>query len=374
MAGVIATDSPVYETWQAPYAPGWVDRVTDWVRTLRVPYWIIYMIPVLLLFTVTTVIKWGDGSYEAAYKAGNTGGLFKLGPFYIYPFHAIPEFVAFYALALMHYLDDVARRALITYHPAMRADEARFKDISYRLTNLPAWPTLLASLAGGVFALVILLLIDIVQPDFVDRLLLFTSPAAAIVESSVFVLLWWIWGALTYHTVRQLRLVSHIYTAYTRIDVFNLSPLYAFSWLTARTAIGWVIATYAFILTAPGLIENPITMGIMLFNFVFAVVAFAWPLVGVHRLLEDAKHHRLLASAKRFDLLVTELHRRTDEGEFSTMVEMKDGMEALVSERNVLEKVYTWPWQRETVSGLSTALLLPIILWLITRFLDSAMH
>jgi hypothetical protein len=46
-------------------------------------------------------------------------------------------------------------------------------------------------------------------------------------------------------------------------------------------------------------------------------------------------------------------------------------MEALVHERNVIEKVYTWPWQRETVSGLSTALLLPIILWLITKLLDA---
>ena len=374
MAGVIASESAVYETVPAPYAPSWVDRVTDWVRGLRVPYWIMYLIPALVLFIITTVIKWEDGSYAAAYAAGNKEGLFKLGPIYIYPFHAVPELVTFYALALMHYLDDVAQRALDTYRPAMRTDEAHFKSLRYMLTNLPARPTLLASVGGVVFAVAVLVLIYSAAPDFTRQLLLFTSPAATVIESSVFVLLWWVWGALIYHTIRQLRLVSHIYTTYTRIDIFNLAPLYSFSWLTARTAIGSVLATYAFIVAAPGLMNNPITLGIMVFNLVFAAVAFAWPLVGVHRLLEEAKHGRMASSAQRFEILAAELHRRADQGEFGSMGELKDGLDALVNERNVVDKVYTWPWQRETVSGLSTALLLPIILWIITKLLDGIIH
>src|SRR5947209_614722 len=109
MENAIATDVPLYETVPAPYAPSWVDRVTDWVRALPVPAWVVYLAPALILFFVTTVIKWEDGSYAAAYAAGNKEGLFKFGSVFIYPFHAIPELVTFYALALMHYLDDVAR-------------------------------------------------------------------------------------------------------------------------------------------------------------------------------------------------------------------------------------------------------------------------
>jgi hypothetical protein len=374
MAKAIATDVAVYETAKVPYASSWVDRITDRVRALPVPSWIVYLAPALILFVITTVIKWEDGSYATAYAEGNKVGLFKFGAVYIYPFHAVPELVAFYALALMHYLDDVARHALDTYRPAMRTDEVHSKNLEYRLTNLPALPTLLASVVGVIFAIGVLMLLYFAAPDFASKLLLFTSPAATVVEAGVFVLLWWIWGALIYHTIRQLRLVSHIYTTYTRIDVFNLSPLYSFSWLTARTAVGSVLATYSFIITAPGLMDNPITLGIMAFNLVFAVVAFAWPLVGVHRLLEAAKHHRLTSAAQRFEILVAELHRRADSGEFNSMGEMKEGLEALANERGVIEKVYTWPWQRETVSGLSTALLLPIVLWVTTKFLDGVIH
>jgi hypothetical protein len=52
------------------------------------------------------------------------------------------------------------------------------------------------------------------------------------------------------------------------------------------------------------------------------------------------------------------------------MPQIKDGLEAVSREVEFLDKIHTWPWQRETVGGLSTALVLPIVLWLITRFLD----
>jgi hypothetical protein len=197
MAKAMATDVAVYETAKAPYAPSWVDRITDRVRTLPVPSWIVYLVPALVLFGITTIIKWEDGSYAAAYAEGNKAGLFKFGPVYIYPFHAVPELVTFYALALMHYLDDVARHALDTYRPAMRTDEAHSKNLAYRLTNLPAGPTLVASVVGVIFAIGVLMLLYFAAPDFANKLLLFTSPAATVIESGVFVLLWWTWGALT---------------------------------------------------------------------------------------------------------------------------------------------------------------------------------
>lgn len=360
-----------YESATArPYSPSWADRVTDWVRKLPVHYPVVYTAPALLLFALTTAIKWGDGSYQAAYEAGGQPGLYKVGSLFFYPFHAVPELVAAYALALVHYLDDVAKRALANYRSTMAADEASYRDLQYRLTTMPALPTLLSSLAGALFAGSVLLALGTLLPEFMSRLLLFTSPEATFVESAVFLLLWWIWGALIYHTVRQLRLVSHIYNSYTRIDLFNLDPLYSFSGLTARTAIGWVAATYAFVIAAPGLMENIITLGIMAFNVVFAVVAFAWPLVGVHRKLEVAKSERVYIADQTFETLSSELHRRAQEGDFASLAEMNDGMEAVGREREILQQIHTWPWQRETVGGLSTALFLPVLIWVITRLLE----
>ncbi|MEO5950908.1 MAG: hypothetical protein ABIQ44_00390, partial [Chloroflexia bacterium] len=183
-----------------PYAPSWADRVTDWVRGLRIDYPVVYIIPALLLFGLTTLIKWWDGSYQSAYEAGGQAGLYKFGPLLVYPFHAVPELVMFYALALVHYLDDVAARALKTYAPAMDIDEKAYSELEYKLTTMPALPAFLSSLAGAIFAGSVLLALGYLLPDFMTRLLLFTSPAATIIESGVFVLLWWVWAVLIYHT------------------------------------------------------------------------------------------------------------------------------------------------------------------------------
>jgi hypothetical protein len=49
---------------------------------------------------------------------------------------------------------------------------------------------------------------------------------------------------------------------------------------------------------------------------------------------------------------------------------LKDGLDGLVVERSVLDKVSTWPWEPETVRVVVTALLLPAVLWAITRVLE----
>ena len=43
---------------------------------------------------------------------------------------------------------------------------------------------------------------------------------------------WFVAGCVVYHTIRQLRLVQHIYTHYVTLNLFQIRPLYAFSWLT----------------------------------------------------------------------------------------------------------------------------------------------
>jgi hypothetical protein len=270
----------------------------------------------------------------------------------------------------MQYLDDVAKRALAAFRPAMRISDDDYRELEYRLTTLPAGAALIATIVGGAIGASVL-------PFLVAQLgrqgKVFTSVPAAIQETIVFVGMWCIYGVLGYHTIRQLRLVNHIYTNYTHIDVLFLDPLFAFSWLTARTALGWVVTAYAFLVTVPGSFGNVLSVAIMAANVLFGVIAFVWPLLGIHRLMEIARRVRMASAAHRLETVITELHRRTDTGEFKDMAEMKDAIEALLHERDVLEKTPTWPWRRETLSGFASALLLPIILYLITRMIDTVL-
>ena len=335
-----------------PYPPGWMDRLTGWVDRLALPSWVVYLIPAVALFALITAIKWWDGT--------NPVGVF-------IPAFALPGVVTAYGLALVHYLDRAAGGALDVALPVLNVDDEGYRRLRYELSTMPVRSTLAASALGVLLAVAVLF---VLPTSFKEETQTFTSGASTAVEVTVFLLLWAVWGPLTYHTVRQLRQVNHIYTERTRIDVFNLDPLYSFSWLTARTALGWVVVPYLFVLLVPSIMANVVSFGLFISNVLLGVVAFIWPLVGVHQLIEGAKKVRQREADLRFDALATELHRRADQGEFDGMDGLNEAMEAMQRERDVLEKIPTWPWRGETINILTTALLLPVVLWFITRVLE----
>jgi hypothetical protein len=81
-------------------------------------------------------------------------------------------------------------------------------------------------------------------------------------------------GAFIYHTIHQLRLVSHIYTSQAIVNLFDLSPLYAFSNLTSQTAIGFIIYLSMWALTAPEFTSDPVGLGTTIFFSVIIIVTF----------------------------------------------------------------------------------------------------
>jgi hypothetical protein len=49
---------------------------------------------------------------------------------------------------------------------------------------------------------------------------------------------------------------------------------------------------------------------------------------------------------------------------------IKESLEGLIAARNEYDAVSTWPWQRSTLGGVVTALIAPMAIWLVTRWLD----
>jgi hypothetical protein len=299
-------------------------------------------------------VKWADHTYPAHFGLWNVV-LTLIGPYF---------------LALTHWLDRVAGRALAAFRPALTGDEATYAGLRYRLTTLPAGPALLASLlvagAGGVLHLV-------TPPERASALQLHTSPAATVVDTGIWLFFCGVAGLFGYHTLHQLRLINRIYTTGTQINLFDQHPLYAFSGLTARTAVGLVPAMYGLGATLPAGGGSAATLLVAL-GFVstlgLAVATFAWPLWGVHQLLAHEKARRLSAVQQRMEVALGELQHRVDTGELPGVSDLKNALDGLVTGQAALEKIPTWPWPPGTLRNLGAALLLPIVLWLITRLLE----
>jgi hypothetical protein len=333
------------------YAPSWVDRLTDGVRRLPGPSLFYYLGAWLVLLALELGIKWADGTY-----AQGT----------VFPFHVVLTLNAVYVVALIHYLDDMAARALRQFRPALDVSDAEFAQLRYELTTLPARPTLLATAIGAAWIAIFLV---VFAGNLLGEAKVFTSPAATLLDGALLFVIWGSNGALVYHTIHQLQLVSRIYTM-ARVNVFRLGPLYAFSALTARTAVGWLFITYAFIGSLPGLVNNPAVIGSVIGLTLLAVVTFAVPLLGIHGMLEAEKHRLLDEAGAQLELSILETHGHLDEHALDHVPALKTAMEYLLAEKEMLAKLPTWPWQPGTIGGLGAALILPIVLWAIQHVLE----
>lgn len=90
----------------------------------------------------------------------------------------------------------------------------------------------------------------------------------------------------------------------------------------------------------------------------------------MHRRIAAEKERLEAEANERLQTTIADLHQSVDRRELSDADELNKTLSSLSLERQILEKIPTWPWKSDTVRGFVTALLLPIILWLITRLLE----
>jgi hypothetical protein len=352
MVEAAVTTSAGIEVNPQPYPPSWIDRFTDWVDRLPGPNWLFYVGLGLFLYLVEVAIQWSTGAWGQ-----------------LYPFQFVYVNIIPYALALIHYLDHLADTTLHQFRPALTCSETDIAELRYRLTTMPPLPTLLASLMGLVLGFLMFSAIPVsvqlqVSHATVAPLSVVFNQAIALGANIITFILF------PYHTWHQLRLASEIYARYTRVDLFNLGPLYAFSTLSAYTAVGILPLAYAWIVFVPELLSQIPILGVTAIFTLFAAFTFIRPLTGIHRLLANEKGRLLAESSQRLKTTIAELHRRVDSGEMVDMDNLNKAMVSLEIEHAALGRISTWPWQPDTPRLVLAALLFPVIVWLLQWLLQ----
>lgn len=340
------------------YHASWVDRLMEWVDRLPLPPWGSYLGLGLGMALGYFLLLLGSVAWESGFLDLNGVLLYSL----------LNGMTAPYLLALVHYLDKSAVAAISRFRPVMSVDDAGYHKLRYQLTNMPARTALLATALGTIYSFASLWY-NIVTLEGEDPAAI--SPLVLILDIGYDLIIYVFVTILVYHTLHQLRMVNTIYTKYTRINIFQLGPLYALSGLTARTAIGIGIPTYIWFqagtMSARGTSLSDVIQTVFL--GVIIVVTFISPLLGAHGLLEREKQRLKDEVARRIESTIAAMHSRVDSGEGS-IAPLKEVLDGLVTEQGVIDKLRTWPWRAETVSGLGLTFLIPVLIWVVQRVLE----
>jgi hypothetical protein len=340
-----------------PYRSSWVDRLQAVLDRLPWSPWITYAGTWIVLAAIETLGKWSDGSYAVGT---------------VFPFHLVAFGTGAYGLALLHFLDRSAASALASSRPLLSLDSAAFEGLRWRLTTMPAAPVALATLVGMAFGA--LQRQALVAPHAATYRYAVAGPLAAYEFVVVPLMTWGVIAVFSYGTLRQARLIDTIYRDYLTIDLFRVRPLYAFAAHAARMSLGLLAIGYLWVATYPrdlGQEVMGLLSGTLLLLTALALALFLASLWGAHQRLEAEKQRRTAEALKRLGAVLE--HQRTllDDGAFAAVDATAKAIAGLNAELAYLEKASTWPWPVTMLRTFVTAMLVPLLVFVAQRILQT---
>lgn len=280
-----------------------------------------------------------------------------------------PTLIFAYFLWLLHLLNRVAASAFDAFRPALGGTPDEQKHYRLALTSIP---DRLAIVAVVVVEIVLNVTyfgtVRPLRPPLPVTVEVASGILYALAAASI--------GLVVMHDIRQLRLVSRLSALAANVDVFKPAPVTAFSRLTAATAIGILafVAVYGLTtgITVPTSQQGALPSFVMeeLVLIVLAVASFVLPLRVMHGRLLAEKLELMGDAQDRLKTTLGRLHAAVEANDLSTADQINKTLSSVLAERDVLAKLPTWPWSTGTFRGVASAVLLPIVIFVITRLID----
>jgi hypothetical protein len=334
-----------------PYAPSWVNKTIDWIRSLRYPSWLVYL---------------GMYVLGVAYIAFSLLAESKEYLFANYEIALLNAIWIPFPLASIHYLNRFAEEAIDKFHSEMDCSSDELALIKYRMVTIPRSVALFIPLVVGILIYADAFLGNsIIAGNLQSPWALAIAPLYPVVGISFTPL-------FIYLTIRQLYLVNYMFSLVRDINIFNLQPLYVPSTLTARLGIIWILYLNANLLTsgAAAGISPSLSFVLAIAQILFAMAAFIVPLLGIRRKIVEHKVHLIGKNARLLEKEYKKLQDAIDVDDYGAVDEINRSVEAIMVFRAELDKTPTWPWRQETIRGFLSAVLLPIFIWLVQRLLS----
>ena len=268
-----------------------------------------------------------------------------------------------YGLATVSVVNHVALRSLDAFWPATGWPDSERPVWAYRFVTIPRGLDLVALTIGIVLGIGAFLS---APPDFLGAADTRGYLAAAFLPSMIFG--YSMFPLIVLHTVRQLRLVTRIHREATAIDPFDREPVYAFSRLTVVTGLAYVVIGY-YGLAVNGAFQagNVLSILTLAGSFAIGMVTIVVPLWGIHDRLVLEKSVLLRGVEERLGRLGDEMYRRVDAGQFDQTKAVGDSIAGVSTLRDRIARLPTWPWPPNVLRGFITALLLPVIVYIVSR-------
>jgi hypothetical protein len=311
------------------------------------------LILIILEASLLQVVAWVDGT--EAYPS--IGTVYLLLPIWTWG-----------SIGIINYLNTVALRSLDTYRDMLRMDDDEFKLLRFRFTTPPAIPLFLANI---FFIGLFLFFVFVIPFKIISTWNSLTTTVMVLFGIPMFAI-----GSSFYaHVINMLIMVDRTYKASKAFNIYDREPIFAFSELTASSSVAILVFASLNILLIP---SSVLDFGVFLFEATLVpigLVVFILPLWEAHKRLVNVKRELQSMTERKIETTIAKLHRCLESDDSVTLEFLNKALASLVIERDIVEKLPTWPWRKGLLTGVASAVLLPttllVIQILIQRWIQS---
>lgn len=163
------------------------------------------------------------------------------------------------------------------------------------------------------------------------------------------------------------------YLSRTDADIFNPGAVYAFSRYGASAGGIIFVLNYGLILlTFPEFFFSSAAGYALQFSYVLLMLlVFFAPLAQINGRMRRKKEELLNRIGEDQRTMNDKLHASVNSKNFAGLNDLRNAVAALKDQREVVQKLPTWPWQPDTLRNLLTPLLIPVFVYLVQRFLGA---
>lgn len=334
-----------------PYSPAITNRLTRWIRSAPLPTALVFLFILLGELALGVFSKALAGVLPARpYSAPD-----------IYEFFISSIFVVG-VLWFNFFMDREILEAFDNSKALFTGPEEEFQELRYRFAVLPLLPEILVAVISGVVAVAAGIeeygFSDLV-PGVPELLVNWTLPA---VLTFVF----------AFRVARTIFLMAEFYTRDLNINLFNIPPIYELSSMAAKAGIFLVILWYpnsALELDRP-VADDLFRVSVATLVGAIPLASFLIPMAILNRRLSAEKARLLTKASLQLEAAFKQVEERFEQGQLAEMANLESGIANLIAQKNYVESIPTWPWGQGTFRIALSAVMLPVIVWLIQQILD----
>lgn len=327
-----------------PYKPSWLDALLDWVSSLKMPSALFYVLLYIASVLVIHIALWLEGVLD-------------LGVWDSYIFFDV--IWAPLGLGYIHFMERVAQRSVQEIRPALGVSAAEFEAIRYRFTTLPFWPILIITVLGLVFGMYFAF-----QAGS-------TQAVSSILWAGISGLGYTLLPIWLYAAYRHVSQIDDLYVKVKKLNLFNLQPLYGLARVAMVVGIFFVLLVNINFVSENYLGSVTQTPETIIFlsaiGITASVAVFVIPVLGIHRKIEKDKTNLLAENAEQIESLRREIQTDMEKRSFKNIDGLEKGLSALLKVRDSISAIPTWPWSPGTFGRYASAIVLPLIVWLLQR-------